>query len=180
MNNGKTIGAILSVFLPLSFFTIGGGQAILAEVQRQVVQDHHWLTRTEFGDIFAISRMAPGPGSLFITLIGWHVAGVAGAIAATIGIFLPTVILTYTIAGLWSRFDHARWPRIFEAALKPVAAGLILASVYVLITNLNGGRWAQAIALCSTATVILTRIQPLLLLACGGAAFFVLHLYLGA
>jgi chromate transporter len=175
----KIVGAILGVFLPLSFFTIGGGQAVIAEVQRQVVDVHHWMTPGEFINLFAISRMAPGPGSLYITLIGWQVAGLAGAVAATIGIFLPTMIVTYVIAGIWSRYEKTRWQRAFESGLKPVAAGLVLSSVYVLITNLNGALFAQAIALASTGALVLTRLHPLLLLALGGVTFLIAHQYFG-
>lgn len=171
----KAVASLLALFVPLSFFTIGGGNAILAEVQRQVVGVHHWLTRTEFADVFAISRMSPGPGSLYITLIGWHVAGIPGAVAATVGIFLPTIILTYFIAGFWSRFQKARWQESFETGLKPVAAGLVLAGVFVLFTNLGGAPWAQMIALGSTALLFVKRTNPFLLLAAGAAIFLTAH-----
>ena len=176
----KTLTSLFGVFVPLSFLTIGGGQAIIAEVQRQVVTLHHWMTPTEFVDIFAISRMAPGPGSLYITLIGWHVGGFAGAVAATLGIFGPTVILTYLIAHFWSRGQKARWQKAFETGLKPVASGMILASVYVLFTNLNGAYWAQGIALASTATLVLTRANPLLILASGSGLFLIAHQFFAA
>ncbi len=175
----KTAG-LLAVFFPLSFFTIGGGQAIIAETQRQVVSVHHWMTAAEFGNIFAISRTAPGPGSLFITLIGWHVAGLSGAAVATAAIFGPTVVMTYVIAKFWSRFKGARWQTALEQGLKPVAAGMILASVYVLLANLKGAPWSQAIALISTAIMAYSRVTPLLLLASGGIVFMALHQFFGA
>jgi chromate transporter len=176
----KTLGGLLAVFVPMSFLTIGGGQAIIAEVQRQVVGVHHWMTRTEFIDLFAVSRMAPGPGSLYITLIGWHVAGVAGAATATLAIFGPTILLTYAIAHFWAHGEKMVWQRAFESGLRPVAAGMVLASVYVLLTNLNGPPWAQAIALASTAIVLLTRINALLLLALGSLVFLAAHQFFGA
>ena len=84
---------------------------------------------------------------MYITLIGWHVAGAPGALAATIGIFAPTIILTYFIAGFWSKFRSAAGRNSFETGLKPVAAGLVLSGVYVLFTNLAGAPWAQIVAL---------------------------------
>jgi chromate transporter len=174
------IGSLLTVFVPLSFVTIGGGPAIIADVQRQVVTVHHWMTATEFGNIFAISRMSPGPGSLYITLIGWHVAGLPGAVAATAAIFGPTVVLTYAIATFWSRFKHARWQISLQQGLKPVAAGLTLAGVYVLLANLKGAPWTQGIAFAATAVLTYSRINPLLLLASGGALYFAAHLLFGA
>ena len=53
---------LLAVFAPLSLLTIGGGQSVVADIQRQVVDVHHWMTAREFVDLFAISRMTPGPG----------------------------------------------------------------------------------------------------------------------
>jgi chromate transporter len=171
----KTVRSLFALFVPLSFLTIGGGQAIIADVQRQVVSVHHWLTRTEFADVYAISRMTPGPGSLYITLIGWRVAGFPGALAATIAIFAPTIILTYFIAGFWSRHKDAGWKKSLEMGLKPVAAGLVLASVYVLLVNLTGTPWAQIIALGSTILLFVSRINPLALLALGGGIFLAAH-----
>lgn len=71
--------SILLVFLPLSMVTIGGGQSAIAEMHRQIVDVHHWLSAAQFVDAFAIARLAPGPGSLLATLIGWQIAGFGGA-----------------------------------------------------------------------------------------------------
>ena len=164
---------LLTVFAPLSLVTIGGGGAIIADIQRQVVDVHHWMTAQQFVDTFAVSRMAPGPGSLLVTLIGWQVAGWAGAVVATIGIFMPTTVLIYTVASLWVRYRGARWQLALERGLRPVAAGMILAAVWVLFQSLDGGWLAHGIALVSTAALLTTRATPPLLLAAGAAVFVV-------
>ncbi|ETR78751.1 chromate transporter [Afipia sp. P52-10] len=163
--------SLLLIFVPLSFVTIGGGQTIVADVHRQVVDVHHWMTASQFLDLFAISRMAPGPGSLLVTLIGWQVSGLAGAIVATFAIFTPTAIMTFCIARIWQRTRGARWQVIVEAGLRPIAVGTILASVYVLLQALDGGWLAKAIALASTAILLATPVNPLLLLFGGGLTF---------
>ena len=163
--------SLVLIFVPLSFVTIGGGQTIVADVHRQVVDVQHWMTPAQFLDLFAISRMAPGPGSLLITLIGWQVAGLAGAVVGTLAIFVPTAIMTFCIARVWDRFKGAQWQTAIENGLKPVAAGTVLASVYVLLQALDGGWLAQAIALTSTAILLATPINPLILLFGGGVAF---------
>ncbi len=164
---------LVLVFAPLSLVTIGGGQSVIADIQRQVVDVHHWMTQAQFLDAFAISRMAPGPGALLATLIGWQVAGFAGAVVASLAMFGPTAFLIYGIAHVWSRYEGARWIRAMEAGLRPVAAGMILAAVYVLLEALEGGWVAILIALASTAALMLSRINPLWLLA-GGASAFIL------
>ena len=167
----KTLAALLTVFVPLSLVTIGGGQAVVADIQRQAVDVHHWMTMQQFVTDFAISRMAPGPGTLLVTLIGWQVAGVWGAIVATLAIFLPTAFLIYGVARLWARYEGARWQQALEIGLRPVAAGMILAAVYVLMRSLDGGWLARGLALLSTAVLLVSRINPIALLACGAAIF---------
>lgn len=167
--------ALAGVFGPLSFATIGGGIAIVADAQRQIVDVHHWMTAAQFVDNFAISRVTPGPGSLLATLIGWQVAGFCGALAATIGIFGPTAFLIYGVAHVWRRHKGARWTRALETGLRPVAAGMILATVYVLMSGLDGGWWARAIALASTAIVMYTRVNTVLLIGAGAALLVVIH-----
>ena len=81
---------IVWVFAPMSLLSFGGGQAIIPEMQHKTVDIHHWLDGKVFADIFGLSRAAPGPSTLIVALIGWQVAGIAGAIAATISIFLPS------------------------------------------------------------------------------------------
>jgi chromate transporter len=170
---------LITVFTPLSIATVGGGQAIVADVQRQVVDVHHWMTQTQFINAFAISRMAPGPGSLLVTLIGWQVGGVVGAIVATVAIFGPTALLIYGVARLWNRQSDARWQKALEGGLRPVAAGLILAAVYVLLRSLDGGWMARGITLISTALLMTTRINPLLPIAMGAIMFVGIQSLLG-
>ena len=165
--------ALFGVFAPLSIATIGGGQAIIADIQRQVVDVHHWMTAAQFVNDFAIARMAR-PGSLLATLIGWQVAGFWGAVIATLALFGPTAFLIYGVAHLWRR-HRARWQIALEAGLRPVAAGMILASVWVLLQALDGGWAARAIAVASTLCVIYTRIHALLLIAIGALLLVGVH-----
>ncbi len=169
------LATLLGIFAPLSLLTIGGGQTIIADIQRQVVGVHHWMSAGTFVTLFAIARMAPGPGSLLATLIGWRVAGFWGAVAATIGIFTPTCILIYALARVWARHRGARWQRALEGGLRPLAAGMILATTWVLMGGLEGGWLARAIAIAATALLLATEISPLPLLAIGSAGFVLLH-----
>ncbi|MBN9443510.1 MAG: chromate transporter [Bosea sp.] len=168
--------SILAVFLPLSLVTIGGGQSAVADMHRQIVDVHGWMSATQFVDAFAISRLAPGPGSLLATLIGWRIAGFWGALAATIGIFGPTALLIYGVAHIWSRFEGARLLKALEKGLRPVAAGMILAASYVLINALDSGWIGRGLALASTALLMATPVNPLLLIGGGASCFVLLHM----
>jgi chromate transporter len=101
------MSVLLSLFVvcaQLSIIAIGGATAVLPELQRQVVDVHHWMDATAFGALFALAQAAPGPNVLVVTLVGWQVAGIAGALVATIGILLPSGLLTWCVAGAWHRF----------------------------------------------------------------------------
>ncbi|WGS51718.1 chromate transporter [Paraburkholderia sp. D15] len=171
----RSLIALFTVFAPLSIVTVGGGQGIIAEVQRQVVDVHHWMTHAQFLSDFAIARLAPGPASLLATLIGWQVGGFAGALIATLALFGPTAFLMVGVVHLWKRHEGARSLNALQAGLRPVAAGLILAAVYVLIKELDGGWFAWATAAGATALVMYTRINAILLIAGGAALFVALH-----
>lgn len=162
---------ILLLFAPLSFLTIGGGQSIVADIHRQTVSVHHWMSDSQFLNLFALARLTPGPNSLLVTLIGWQVAGWGGAILASLAIFLPSSLLVYALAKLWERHNGAPWQKAVEMGLAPVAAGMILSSVFVLLRSMQGGLLAWAVALISGTVLLFTRISPFILLG-GGALVF--------
>ena len=101
MHDDDVLLALLAVFVPLSFASIGGGTSILAGIQHQAVDVHHWVTSREFVDMFAISRVAPGPGSMLTTLIGWHIAGWSGALVATLALCSPSWLLCWPESSSW-------------------------------------------------------------------------------
>ncbi len=77
----------------MSLFAVGGGNAALPEMHRVAVDVQHWLTDKQFADAFAISQLSPGPNVLIVTLIGYSVAGVTGALVATLAMCLPTAFM---------------------------------------------------------------------------------------
>lgn len=162
---------LVRVFVPLSFLTIGGGQSILADVQRESVSVHHWLTAEQFVDDFAISRASAGPNILIVTLIGWQAGGLAGAVAATFAIFLPPAILFYVFARLWRMNAFDRWRDRLARGLAPVSVGLVLAGTYSVLTTEGGGVLGWVVTATSVIVLLRTKAHPLVPLA-GGAAIF--------
>jgi chromate transporter len=153
----------------LSFIAIGGGNAILPEMHRQAVDIHHWMTSGRFTDLFAIAQASPGPNILIVTLIGWDVAGLAGALVATLAMIVPTSILAFFVGRIWHRFRKARWRIAIQAGVTPVTIGLVAASAYVLSHAADTGLAAAALTLITAVVLTLTRLHPLLLLALGAA-----------
>lgn len=165
--------ALMAVFAPLSLVAFGGGPTIVAEIEHQTVAIHGWLTHQDFIDIFAISRVAPGPGILMITLVGWKVAGWLGAVVASLSFYIPSGLLVFGASWLWRRHRNASWRDKVERGLAPIAIGLIFAGAYSVLNATQGGVLAFATAGVSAAVLMWRRINPLLLLT-GGAACYVL------
>jgi chromate transporter len=168
----RTLLGLALVFAPLSLLSIGGGAALLAEIEHQSVTVHGWTTQREFADLFAISRAAPGPGTMLSTLIGWKVAGIPGAVTATIALYLPSSLLVYGAARLWGRWRGSVWHTAVERGLAPIAAGLILSGGIAVLRAAPGGPAVLAAAIASTVMILRwPGLHPLLLFAAGGALF---------
>ncbi len=163
------IGWLILVFAELSLLAVGGVVSTLPEMQRQVIQVHHWLSPTEFAALFALAQAAPGPNMLVSALIGWRVAGLAGALAATLAIIGPSSVLTWAVAGAWHRFRDRPWRKRVQAGLVPVTVGLVAAGAALLARSATQDPATAAICLAAAAAVLGTRLHPLWLLA-GGAA----------
>ena len=167
MNAMSRYAALFGVFAPLSIATIGGGQAIVADIQRQVVDVHHWLSNVEFTQMFALSQAAPGPNVLVVSLIGWKVAGVLGGIVAMASMCAPSSILTFWVAHASDRFRASPLRIAIQRGLVPVTVGLIVASGYVLMRTTDHSLAAYALTLATALVVTLTPVHPLWLLAAG-------------
>lgn len=172
--NLDTLLKLAVYFTPLSFLTIGGGTSIIADMHRQTVQVFHWFTDEQFLNIFGLSRLTPGPGSLVVTMVGWKVAGAAGAIVASLAIFLPSSLLVFALAHIWGRYRGAKWQAAIEMGLAPIAAGMVLTSAITLLEAAPGGLVAWIVAGASTLLLVFTKINPLYLLAAGAAVFAVI------
>lgn len=166
---------LLGAFAPLSLLAIGRGQSILGDLQRQTVTVHHWLGQGQFLDDFAIARAAPGPNTLIVTLIGWQIAGAAGAAVASIAIFLPSSILFYGLAHVWSSPAFARWRGALTRGLAPISVGLVLASTWSVLLDNGGGRLGWMVAGASRLALLASRIHPFILLFGGPAVFLLAH-----
>jgi chromate transporter len=172
MSDDARLLALVLVFAPLSLVSIGGGPAILAEMQHQAVNVQGWMTQREFADLFAIARAAPGPGMLLVTLIGWHVAGVAGVLVASLAFFLPSSLLILAVAHVWNRWRGSRLHGAIEAGFAPIAVGLVFAGALAILATGRASAPAWGVALAVAACrIVWPNLHPLILLALGAATF---------
>ncbi len=162
-----TLVTLALIFGELSLLAFGGGNTILPEMQRQVVQVHGWLTAHQFSALFALAQAAPGPNMMIAPLIGWHVAGLAGVLVTSLAKFGPSSLLTAFALRLWDRFKDRPWRRRVQAGLVPVTAGLVVASA-VVIARASTPTWSLVLVTVLVAgSTAMTRIHPLLALAAG-------------
>jgi len=169
-----TLLRLAGLFGGLSMLAVGGGAGIIPDMQRAAVDRYHWLTAGQFLDLFAISRAAPGPGSLIVVLIGLKVAGLIGAAVSFVAMFGPSCLAVHAVARTWHAAARSRWRPMLERALAPVAVGLTIASGLALIRGTEHGWLPWAITGVSTVLFSFTEVNPIVLLAAGAAAMMLL------
>jgi chromate transporter len=163
----STLASLAAVFAQLSLLAFGGTNSVLPEMQRQVVEVHPWDTAQEFAAFFALAQA--GPNMLVVTLIGWHVAALPGALVATLGVAGPSSVLTFVATDVWYRFRDARWRRLVQAGLMPVTAGLVMASAVLLIRTTTASWGTASITVIAAPLFLFTRLHPLKVLAAAAA-----------
>ena len=127
-------------FLQIGVFSFGGGYAAMPLIQNQVVQLHPWLSQSEFTDLITISQMTPGPIAVnSATFVGTRIAGVPGALAATIGCVLPSCILVTILAKIYLKYRSLSLLQGILKSLRPAVIAMIAAAgVSILVTAFWG------------------------------------------
>ena len=159
--NDSPLLALFGYFALLSLFAVGGANAAIPEMHRIAVDVMHWMTDSQFADNFAIAQVSPGPNVIVVTLIGYHVAGLAGAALATVGMCGPTCAVAFFVARFWDRFKDAPWRIAIQAGLVPVSLGLIAASAFVLARAADHSVYAWLTTAATAGVAYFTRINPL-------------------
>ena len=166
--DGNPIATLVWTFGLMSLFAVGGANAAIPEMHRIAVDVQHWMTDKQFADVFAISQMSPGPNVLIVTLIGYSVAGVAGALVATLAMCVPTAVLAYCVSRVLARSSHSRWPAIIQSALVPLSIGLMGASGLILAQAADRTWVAALMTVAAAALAFATRLNPFWMLLAGG------------
>jgi chromate transporter len=164
------LSALFLHFLALWFVAIGGPSTILPDIHRYVVEVHHWMTSTQFAEIYTLAQVAPGPNVMYVTLIGWHLAGWAGAAATTLPLLVPATTLTLLVGHLNERYPNAPIGRAIRRGLTPITIGLMFASASILMRAVNHDWRGYLLTLLTVALVLRKPWNPLWLLAAGALA----------
>jgi chromate transporter len=129
-----TVGwiTLAMVFLKVGFIFFGGGFVLIPVLHQQLVTELGWLTPQQFIDGVAISQLTPGPMAVLATFTGYRVAGIPGALVATVALFLPATLLMWGVSHFYQHLRHATAVKDFLAGVNPAVVGLILAAAIAL------------------------------------------------
>lgn len=170
-------------FFQIGLFSIGGGYAAMPLIQNQVVDIHPWLTMTQFADIMTIAEMTPGPIAInSATFVGIQVAGLAGAVTATLGCVFPSCVIVLTLAYIYYRFRGLTMVQGILAGLRPAVIAMIAsAGLSLLILSFYGQRTLPedlsavnriSVLIFASGLFVLRRwkVSPICVMAASGAA----------
>jgi chromate transporter len=168
MGSAAALAGLVRVFVPIGVMTFGGGLAMIPAIEHMVVVDQGWLDPKAFADAIALGQITPGPVAICATFIGYRVAGLAGAVAATIAMFAPATALALAAGHSVDRFRSS--PLIVGALrmLAPAVIGMLGAATFSLGRAAVGIHVDVALAIVSFALLLRWPISPLWLLMGGG------------
>ena len=163
----STVSELFLEFALLSCIAFGGATALLPEMHRVVVEQHHWLDDATFTHLYAIAQAAPGPNVLVVTLIGWEIGGLAGALATTLAMCLPMSIAIYLLIDRWESFSGKRWQQAVSLGVAPLAVGLIFSGASLIARSAGLGWGGAALVVATVALSLRTRWHPLWFIGLG-------------
>lgn len=157
-------------FFKIGLVFFGGGFVLVPILHNHLVNELGWLTPHEFLDGLAISNLTPGPIALIVTFAGFHLSGLSGAFAATIGLFAPGVLFTLAISHQYKRFVASTTVQRLLSGVNPAVTGLVVSAAFTLGPSALVS-WRGYLAV-STSLVMLValRLHPIIVLALGAAS----------
>ena len=173
---------LINNFALMSLLAVGGGTAVLPEMKHVTVDRHHWVSNTQFAEIYSLGQLAPGPNMTCVSLIGYEVSGIAGLVAVLLAFFFPACLLCYFVSQIWDAAEGSPWRDAVQRGMAPIVIGLMLAGCYALgkTASFNPVKdWDYNLLTLGIGTAVaivlsVTRINPALTILAGGVAGYIL------
>ena len=147
-----SIANIFLSFLKIGAFTFGGGYAMIPIIQHEVITRRSWIAKQEFIDLLTLAQTAPGPISLNTAVfVGYKCRGFMGALAAILGVILPSFLVILAVAIFFSEIRDNRWVDAAFKGMRPAVVALIVAPIVGLA---KGMRWILIALAVATALVV--------------------------
>ncbi|NQX58795.1 chromate transporter [Paenibacillus qinlingensis] len=159
---------IFWTFLRISPLTFGGGYAMLPAIHREVVYMKRWMSDAEMSELLAISGAAPGGVGVNVSaLVGYRLAGIAGAIVAVVGITLPTFLIVLMLSVLYAWLEHYAKMQALMEGIHASIIGLIAAAAYKMAKSSIFDRLTLLIAVGTVVVMLVVQVSPLVLITLG-------------
>ena len=181
----KELVQLINVFSLLSLLAVGGGSAVLPQMEHETVEHKEWhVSADSFASIYSLGQMAPGPNMTMVGLIGFKAmgkdsipAGLAGMIVVLLAFYLPSSFLVYVTSHVWDAFKENPWRDAIQKGMAPITIGLMLAGVYAVgkTASFDSHRpdWFNAVTILIGLTIVallfIRRFNPAVLILLSGA-----------
>ncbi|MGL4968915.1 MAG: chromate transporter [Fusobacteriaceae bacterium] len=164
-------------FFKIGIFTFGGGYAMIPLIEKEIMENKNWISKDELMEIIAISQMTPGPiATNAATFVGRKMGGISGAIAATVGVVFPSLIIITIISAFFSKnFNNVYVQKIFTGMRAGITASIFL-SVKKLATTGIKGKSGLIIFSLSILSLIFSLISPFSLIGIFGLGSIAMHM----
>jgi len=168
---------LLLTFAKIGVFAFGGGSATIPLIQNEIVNGLHWLSAKEFLELIAIAELTPGPIAVnSATFVGYKLGGVGGAIVATTGVCLPSIILVLIAMLLLQKFAANIWTDKIVRGLRPAVVALIAAAAYSIAAEGISDIKGIIIAVVGFSVLMTHKLNPILVLVLAGVAGIIVYL----
>lgn len=155
--HSRVLLELAGVFAGMSLLTFGGGYVFIPLLQHTVVDAYGWLTPRQFVDGLALTQLSPGPVMISSAFVGLKLAGVAGAAAASAGMFIPSAVLMIAASGAMQRIRGSAPVRAALCGVRAALAGMVF-SAAVSIARLAAPSWLSVL-ICALALLALVRFR---------------------
>ncbi len=174
----KMLLKLFTTFFKIGLFSFGGGFAMIPLIQREVIERHKWINHKDFVDMLVLAQSTPGPIAVNTAVfVGYKTAGIAGAVAATLGTVLPSFIVILLLALFFAEVRENRYVDAAFRAMRPAVVALIVAPLMGLV---KGMKWyLLAIAAAVAVLVWYFGFSPMYLIAGGVAVGIAMAVYNG-
>lgn len=166
---------VISTFLGLSLFSLGGGNTLLSEYHHISVDQFCWLSSSQFADLYALAEAAPGPSSMLVGLLGMGAGWPEGpfwallsAYGAELAILLPSTLLMTLACLRWNQLRDSPWRLAFERAMGPITLGILFAVGLKILHTADTNTPGVVVSLLVCVLMLRSRISPLWFMAVAG------------
>ncbi|SDO11704.1 chromate transporter [Paenibacillus sp. yr247] len=168
MNNLRQLRSIFWTFLRISPLTFGGGYAMLPAIQREIVVTNKWMSDDEMSELLAISGAAPGGVGVNVSaLVGYHLAGIRGAVAAVIGITLPTFFIVMMLSMIYTFLQNYPKMQAIMEGIHAAIVGLIAAAAFKMAKSSIIDKMTLFAAVSTVVVLLFIPISPILIILFG-------------